>query len=74
MTDQKGKSYSKKNVDEAILTFLEQRGSASAAEIAWASGISVKTVRTYISRLLDEGIVDPIGTLNSPKRRYRINR
>lgn len=74
MTDQEGKLYSKKNVEEAILAYLSTKGSASATEMSRASGISVKTVRDYVSRMLDKGLLVAIGTLNSPKRRYRLNR
>ena len=74
MTEQEGKSYSRRNVDGAILSYLTERESASASEIARASGISLKTVREYVSRLLDEGLIDAIGTRNSPKRRYRLTR
>ena len=33
--------------------------------------MSMKTVRRYLSALMEEGIVEGIGTANSPKRRYR---
>ncbi len=74
MTEEEGRLYSRRNVDEAILSYLSDRESASASEIAHASGISVKTVREYVGRLLEEGMIDAIGTLNSPKRRYRVVR
>ena len=73
MTEQEGKAYSKNNVEDAILAFLSERESASASEIARASGIGVKTIRGYISKLLDDGTLDAIGTRNSPKRRYRLS-
>ena len=74
ITDQEGKEYSRSNVDDAILSYLSERESASSKEIAQASGLSVKTVRRYISRLLDEGTIDAIGAMNSPNRRYRLSR
>lgn len=74
MTEHEDRAYSKSNVEEAILAFLSERESASASEIAGASGIGVKTVRSYIARMLDGGVLDAIGTRNSPKRRYRLNR
>ena len=40
----------------------------------YAAGVSSKTARGYSNKLVDEGILDAIGTKNSPKRRYRINR
>lgn len=73
MTEQEGKAYSKNNVEDAILAFLSERESASASEIARASGIGIKTIRGYISKLLDDGTLDAIGTRNSPKRRYRLS-
>lgn len=74
MTDAEGKGYSKRNVEDAILAYLSERESVSTSEVARAAGISSKTARGYINRLVSEGILDAIGTKNSPKRRYRINR
>lgn len=74
MTDQEGRDYSRSNVEEAILSYLSERESASSADIARASGLSVKTIRRYLSRLLDSGAIEAIGAANSPNRRYRINR
>lgn len=74
MTNEEGAGYSKRNVEEAIMAFVSERGSASTSEVAHAAGISTKTARGYINNLVDEGILDAIGTRNSPKRRYRINR
>ena len=72
MTQEEGSSYSKANVEEAILEFLRDRGSASMSEVAKAAGISTKTTRNYISRLASEGLIEGIGPKHSPKRRYRI--
>ncbi len=74
MTEQEDKAHTKRNVEEAILSFLSERESASTSEIAKASGMGIKTVRTYIARLLATGLLEPIGMKNSPKRRYRLNR
>lgn len=74
MTDKEGRDYSRSNVEESILSYLSERESASSADIARASGLTVKTIRRYIARLLDAGIIDAIGAMNSPNRRYRINR
>ena len=74
MTNEEGAGYSKRNVEEAIMALVSERGSASTSEVAHAAGISTKTARGYINNLVDEGILDAIGTRNSPKRRYRINR
>ena len=73
-TEEEGRSFSRRNVEEAILAYLSERESASTAEISRVSGISVKTAREYLSRLTDNGLVDAIGMRNSPKRRYRLNR
>lgn len=71
MTDQEGRSYTKENVKTAILGYITDRESASTSELAKASGMSMKTVRRYLSALMEEGIVEGIGMANSPKRRYR---
>lgn len=73
MTQEEGINYSKKNVEEAILDFLRKRGSASTSEIANASGVSTKTARLYITALVEDGLVDGIGSKHSPKRKYRLN-
>lgn len=73
MTEQEGTGYSRSNVEEAIISFISEKGSASSAEIARASGMTQKTIRRYLSTLMDEGIVDAIGTMNSPQRRYRLS-
>lgn len=54
----------------AILGYVTDRESVSTSELAKASGMSMKTVRRYLSALMEEGI----GTANSPKRRYRLRR
>ena len=74
MTDQEGRSYTKENVMAAILGYVTDRESVSTSELAKASGMSMKTVRRYLSALIEEGIVEGIGTANSPKRRYRLRR
>lgn len=73
MTEEEGASYSRANVSEAILDFVSRRGSATSAEIADAAGISRKTASRHLSRLVGEGILEGLGSLNSPKRRYRLS-
>jgi len=73
MTEAEDAGYTRKNVEEAILAYFADHKSASTSEIAKASGMSAKTVRRYINELLDEGLLEPIGTRNSPKRRYRLS-
>lgn len=74
MTDSENLSYSRKNTEAAILAFLAEHKSASTSELANASGISRKTILDYLSRLQEEGIVEGIGSLYSPQRRYRLAR
>ncbi|OZG62847.1 ATP-dependent DNA helicase recG C-terminal [Bifidobacterium lemurum] len=74
MTEQEGVSYSRSNVEQAILMYLAERQSASSSELANAAGLSTKTIRDYISRMMAEGVVEGIGSKYSPKRRYRLVR
>lgn len=73
MTAQENSSYSRGNVEDAILSFISEKGSASSAEIARAAGMTQKTIRRYLSVLMEDGVIDAIGTINSPKRRYRLS-
>lgn len=72
MTEQESTSYTKGNVREAVLDFISARESVSTSEIARAAGVSNKTARGYINELISEGIVEGLGSQNSPKRRYRL--
>ncbi|MEE8737028.1 winged helix-turn-helix transcriptional regulator [Bifidobacterium subtile] len=72
MTEQEGASYSHDNMRSAILAYLAERQSASTSELANAAGVSTKTIRDYISRLMEEGPAEGIGSKYSPKRRYRL--
>lgn len=74
MTDEESRGYSRQNVEEAILSYVSDRESVSTSEVARAAGVSAKTARGYINRLIDAGTLEAIGTLNSPRRRYRISR
>lgn len=74
MTDQEDRSYTKENVKTAIIEYFANHESASTSELAKASGMSVKTIRRYLSQLMEEGIIEGIGTVTSPKRRYRLQR
>lgn len=74
MTEQEGRGYSRKNVERAILALVSSKSSASTSEIAKAAGISGKTARGYINRLIDEGIIEGIGSKYSPQRRYRLSK
>lgn len=57
---------------EAVLDFVSTRESVSATEVAGAAGVSKKMAHGYINTLIDEDILEGIGSLNSPKRRYRL--
>ena len=72
MTEGEGYSYSRANVEEAILSYFAEHESASSSEVTKAVGMTMKTVRRYLSRLVEDGTLEPIGTKNSPKRRYRL--
>ena len=72
MTEQEGTSYSRDNMRQAILSYLAERNSASTSELANAAGVSTKTIRDYLSSLMDENLVEGIGSKYSPKRRYRL--
>ncbi len=71
MTEQES-AYSRSNVAEAVLDFIASRESVSRAEVARAAGIADKTASKYINGLIGQGLVEGIGTQNSPKRRYRL--
>lgn len=72
MTEQEGTSYSRDNMRQAILSYLAERNSASTSELADAAGVSAKTIRDYLSGLMDENLVEGIGSKYGPKRRYRL--
>ncbi len=72
MTEQESSSYSRGNMEQAILSYLAQRQSASTSELSSASGTSAKTIRDYLSHMMADGLVEGIGSKYSPKRRYRL--
>lgn len=72
MTEEEGASYSRENVSDAILDFISSRESVSAGEVANAAGLTRKTVARYLKELMEAGIIEGIGSRNSPKRRYRL--
>lgn len=72
MTQEEDSQYSRDNTREAILAYFSTHESATTSNLAKASGISAQTIRGYIRRLMDEGLVEGIGNPNSPKRRYRL--
>lgn len=72
MTEEEDSAYTKDNVEKAILMYLSEKGTVSTAQIATASGLSTKTVREYLNRLLEKGAVEGVGSKYSPRRGYRI--
>ncbi|MGV9182002.1 ATP-binding protein [Arcanobacterium canis] len=72
MTQEEGFSYSRDNTRNAIIAFISEKGSVSTSELSQASGLSAKTVRDYLTELLESGVVEGIGHQFSPKRRYRL--
>lgn len=72
MTEEEGLAYSKDTVEQAILTYLAQKGAVSTAQIATAAGLSTKTVREYLNRMLEQGLVEGVGSKFSPQRCYRL--
>lgn len=72
MTADESTTYTKQNVIEAILRYFAERESLSTTEVARAAGISSKTARDYINRLIEDGLVEGLGSQYSPKRRYRL--
>ena len=74
MTEEEGAAYTRDHTEQAIIAYLSEHESSSALEIADAAGVTAKTVRAYINPLIDQGLVEGIGTKTSPKRRYRLIR
>ena len=59
-------------MEQALLSYLARRQSASTSELSNASGTSTKTIRDYLSRMMADGLVEGIGSKYGPKRRYRL--
>ena len=53
--------------------FLSKLRVACNCEVAKTSGTSTKKMLRHIKALLNEGLLEHIGTKNSPKRRYRLS-
>ena len=62
------------DIDEAIVGYLREHTSASAAELAEASGRARSTIAVHVKALIGEGKVEPIEPMRSPKQRYRLRR
>lgn len=60
MTEQEN-SYSKTDVEEAILAYFTTHESASRSEIARSAGMSDKTALKYIKALVDAEVLEGIG-------------
>lgn len=74
MTEGEGAGYTRANVEEAIMAYFAAHESAATADVARAAGIATKTARGYINKLIDEGVLEGIGSKYSPQRRYRLRR
>ena len=67
-------------LDEFSITFFHRRMteaenksySRTNTRDAVLAGISTKTARSYITELMAEGALEPIGSQYSPRRRYRL--
>lgn len=62
------------DVPAAIIAMLKERSSASAREMAEASGLSRSTINNNLRRLISDGTVEPTEPGRSPKQRYRLKR
>lgn len=62
------------DIPHAIIALLRQRHSASAREMAEASGLSRSTIANNLRKLIKDGIVEPTQPGRSPKQRYRLVR
>ncbi|MDD7385156.1 MAG: ATP-binding protein [Actinomycetaceae bacterium] len=60
------------NIEGSITMFLRTHESASTTELAQTLNLSPKTIREYLNILIESGTVEGIGSLYSPKRRYRL--
>lgn len=74
MAEYEDSAYSKSNMEDAIFAYFVSHESASTAEISKAAGISSKTAMNYLNKLLEDGVIEGIGSKYSPKRRYRLFR
>ena len=61
------------DIDDAILTYLREHTSASARELAEASGLSRSTINLHVKHLIRDGKVEPTEPGRSPKQRYRLH-
>lgn len=71
--DEHAKGFAK-NVDAAILLYLEKHPSTSTRELAEISGLSRAGVLRHVKKLVNEGLVEPIFPSTSPRQRYRLVR
>lgn len=62
------------DVDEAILSYLKGRTSASTRELVEWSGMSKSTIGNHVRDLVKTGKLEPMEPGRSPKQRYRLAR
>lgn len=57
---------------ELIIRYLREHYSATSRELAAAAGLSQNGVRKILNQLIEEGMVERMEALRSPKQRYRL--
>lgn len=57
---------------ELIISYLREHYSATSRELAAAAGLSQNGVRKILNQLIEEGMVERMEALRSPKQRYRL--
>lgn len=62
------------DVDAAIVSYLGEHGSASAAELSRASGLSRSAITSHLRALMAARRVEALEPPRSPKQRYRLAR
>ena len=61
--------------DQSILALLKEGGAYGSAEVAKAVGLTPRSTRTRLARLVSRGLVREVGTgPHDPKRRYIASR
>lgn len=66
--------WSAKDIDGAIIAYLESHTSASTKELVDESGMARSTISAHVAGLVASGDVEPTMPLKSPKQRYRLAR
>lgn len=72
LTDDEKSTTRWENIKLALIQELGNRGSLSISEIAQMSGLTRRTISTYLNSLVKEGIAERTEPARSPKQRYRL--